>query len=215
MIKNRILYFILLAIICISTIVLNIININTEPRAIVYDFVSVMLLRGFAYLSMGLLLGHIVQKASQIIDSKYFSFSTAPMFLKIFYSVVELFTYGYLFMYFFTTNFNVFPWGYLLAVASFVLLFIISIKGMGFLSYSIFNKKIFGFLGDCSYSIYIMQSFVFWLIYVYAPFIHLSGAGLILFWMVVFIIVGVLGYVLIEKPFNKLCDIYKKHRGKI
>ena len=208
--KKDLLIAIVVSLITILTGTLFILNFSLPIRDIIFGFVSIMMLYGLFCIGIGILASlfnkNILQKYINNI-----SYDKSPGYLKIIFSILEFSILAYL-CFFSLIKCNIFPYpaNPILPILLFTILMLLFINKIGILSARILNNKLSSFLGNKSYSIYMMQTIVFVIINkMPPPRTTLPNTIFVLIYTtLLYLIIGFMTYYLVEKPaiklFNKL-----------
>ncbi len=188
-------------------------NLFIFPRAIMFGFLSIMMVRGFACIALGVLCAILNKEILIPKLSKKLSFDSCNNFFKILNSTIEILLFSVVMYYCFSIKTFGYPYDQILVIFVFCALVLSFVNKSGVLSARILNNKFVNFLGEISFPIYLMQYIVFFEISKsYSR--HLDGGGhSIAYWMIYFIVVGILAYFIVEKPKELL--IKKMEKGNI
>lgn len=182
-------------------------------RDVVYDFMSIGMLCGLVYVGFGVLLYYLNNNLNKLFG-KYLNFKTTLLPLKIIYSVIAISIFAIICVFsLYSSSFMPYPLNPVLISLLFGILFLLFINKSDILSYIIFNHKLFDFLGNTSYSVYVMQSTIFVFIYyfciTYPDFIRTHVSLVLVLSMLLFNFAGYFAYFVIEKPVLKLYKFIK------
>ena len=173
-------------------------------------WISIMLLRGIIAVGIGCLLGKLQEYFLQHNNIKEFlsshKFKSFMSFLEIILFISLCFTlvFGSLIKLIET---------YFISIFLFISIFFMFINNLGFFSSLVLNKKIFNTLGKYSYSIYIMQNVVFYIIdYCLRTYSILTFHPyfVIIISMVLFLCVGISSYYIVNLILNFLSYLINK-----
>lgn len=183
-------------------------------RDIVFNFVSIMMLDGFSFVGFGILLHYFNEFLNKCLEHKL-HFKAAPLILKCIYSFLEIAIFGIICVFtMYNSEIMPYPLNPVLISILFGILFILFVNKSGVLSSFIFNCKYLDFLGNASYSIYVMQITTFAVIYSlscsHQEFLKTHVMLTIILAMILYNLTGYITYFLIEKP---TIDLYKKIKG--
>ncbi|MDY6382788.1 MAG: acyltransferase [Cyanobacteriota bacterium] len=173
-------------------------------RIVIYSFISLGILRGLAGIGLGYLVGLFIDNLNRV--QLNLKIHTKINYIAI--SIVEIYCLTFLIQNFVFHQINCN--NPMIFIFVFVILFILMIYEKGLLS-KILDNKISVFLGRYSYSIYVMQQTAFWImqnsIWKNRSLILNHLTMCIIISLLFSILLGVIVYHLIEKPF---VDFYKK-----
>lgn len=212
-IKNQKLQVVVVAFITIVSGILYEINMpNMSIRDLLFNFIPMTMLCGITFLGYGILLSFFNDYISKYIK-KYDNNKIA----QIIYSLLEIIPFAFICRFYFYTADIIEKYKYhqLFFILMFSIMFIMFINNAGLLSKKIFNNKIWDLFGKVSFSIYIMQSVMFVVIYhyclLYLDFFKTHVFLILFIIMVLYNLIGFIAYFLVEKP---AISLYKKIEGK-
>ena len=175
-------------------------------------WISIMMLRGFIAIGLGVLLG-IFQKYT--VSNLKFQHLQNLSKSKIVFTAIEIILFiclckNLIFGY----NSIKLICLYFISLILFSMMFFLFIGNLGYFSSIILNKKIFNTLGNYSYSIYIMQNVVFYIIdYCLKtyPILTFHPYFVIIISMLLFLSIGIGSYYIVNSITNYLSNLINKN----
>lgn len=183
-------------------------------RGMIHDCFSLMMLSGFAFVGFGILLSFFDDWLNKKFNNKL-SFESTTTVFKIIYTIAELILFMVLCVFMLYKSFIPYPYNPLLVVILFCVMFLLFTNKSGYLSSVILNTRIWNFLGRGSYSVYIMQNFVFVFVFVYhyaMLYENFVKENIVLTLLIIMLAYHVAGYIacfLVERAVFK----YVKNKG--
>lgn len=161
-------------------------------RGVIYNILDLSFLRALAGIGLGILIGKLLTE---------FTFTMNEKIKYILFSIIEISSIIFLIRYFL---FGLKYKNAFIVIIVFSLMFISFVRQYGILS-QVLNLSIFSQLGKYAYSIYVMQQISFWIMQktLWKTQIVENTSLCILVSLIFSIILGVITYHLIEKPFSK------------